>query len=75
MTFFKKIGLGVLLVLPLLAVLNHGTPASSTHIQGDQSLTLPLEPSASIIELGAHYQTERRFVSTIYKAEHSFELL
>lgn len=75
MTLFKKIGLGLLLMLPLLAVLSRGTPSSSVHIQGDQSLTLPLEPSASIIELGAHYQTERRFVSNVYEAEHTFELL
>ena len=82
MNFFKKITFWTLLALPVLALLGSGSPMSSTHIQGDQSLTLPLEPTASIlgeaessIKLGAHYQTERRFVSNVYEADNSFELL
>ncbi len=75
MNFLKKMTFWTLLALPVLALLNVGAPAHSTHIQGDQSLTLPFEPTASLIEMGARYQTERRFVSNIYEAEHSFELL
>lgn len=75
MNSFKKLSFGALLVLPLLVVLSHGTPSHSTHIEGDQVLQLPLEPLASIIEVGPHYQTERRFVSTVYEADQNFELL
>lgn len=75
MNFFKKLGLGALFIFPLLAAVTSSTPSSSTHIVGDQSLTLPLEPSASLMEIGAHYQTERRFVSNVYEADNAFELL
>lgn len=75
MNFSKKTWFSTLLALPMLALLLKGTPSSSTRIVGDQSLTLPLEPTASIIEVGPHYQTDRRFVSDVYSADKSFELL
>ncbi len=75
MNFYKKKWFWALLALPMLTMLLKSTPSSSTHIIGDQSLTLPQELTASIIEVGPHYQTDRRFVSDVYNADKSFELL
>lgn len=75
MNFFKKISFGTLLLLPAFYILSQGTQTQGFHIQGDQSLTLPLEPTASIIEMGPHYKTEHRFLSNVYEAEQNFELL
>lgn len=75
MNLIKKISFGASLLLPAFLLLSQGTETQGFHIQGDQQLSLPLEPTASILEVGPHYKTEHRFVSTIYEAEHSFELL
>lgn len=75
MTLIKKISFGALLLLPAFLLLSQGTETQGFHIQGDQQLSLPLEPTASIIEVGPHYKAEHRFVSTVYESDHSFELL
>lgn len=53
----------------------HGTPSSSFHKEGEALLTLPLSATASIIELGPHYESEYRFLSEVYETEQAFELL
>ena len=62
-------------LLMLLAMAVTGAPSSTEHIVGEQLITLEREPSASIIEIGPHYQNSRTFISKVYEAEQTFQLL
>lgn len=64
-----------ILFLPLLVILGLGTPSRATHLSTEDFYTLSQAPSASIMELGPHYEGTGVFLSQIYEADHSFELL
>ena len=70
-----KILVAGLLAIPILFGLVHSTPTRSTHVLAEAFITLEQEPSASIIEVGPHYKTDRMFLSEIYEADYAFQLL
>lgn len=64
-----------LLILPLLGVLMLSSPARSNHVHGEELLKLRQEPTASIIEVTPRYEQSRLFLSPVYEADYSFQLL
>ncbi len=64
-----------LLLLPFFAFLGTGTSTRSTHLKTEDFYVLSQAPSASLMELGPHYEESGVFLSEIYESDHPFELL
>lgn len=59
----------------LLVQLGQGSPTVSSHLKTEDYVVLQREPTASLVELGPHYANTGLFVSQVYEADHTFELL
>lgn len=67
--------ISVVFLAGFLTFLGRGTPTYAGTLQTDDFVILQREPSASIMQLGPHYKNSGLFVSEVYEADHSFELL
>lgn len=58
-----------------VGLLCHGTPSTAGTLKTDDFFILQRQPSASIMQLDPHYKNNGLFMSQVYEAGHSFELL
>lgn len=67
--------LSVAFLASFLVFMGQGTPSFAGTLKTDDFVILERQPSASTMQLDPHYKNNGLFMSKVYEAGHSFELL
>lgn len=71
----KRIILSLSALVLTLGFLSRGTPTQAGHLTTNDFVTLEAEPTASIVQIAPSYKTTGMYVSKVYEAKTSFQLL